>query len=254
MLGGEREIPARVPRETGMSEYLGDPDLTSTTATAVTTPDTKRVANSTVTATVHEAYAFACLNCGFGWEQAYEIEHRTDHQGQPLVTYRANGVPVPSPLSRPSCPGCGGAHVRILRAGRVSEAAAYWHAPYPARPTKAAETARPAETPAAPAPPPPPRPPPRPPTMPGPARRPSPYRRRPTRPRPRRPTPGPGAAGGSISRSTSCTVAGTPRPSPEPPGPAPRPPGPKRIRGRRGAAARIRHHGGQFRQHRGECT
>ena len=146
MLGGEREIPARVPRETGMSEYLGDPDLTSTTATAVTTPDTKRVANSTVTATVHEAYAFACLNCGFGWEQAYEIEHRTDHQGQPLVTYRANGVPVPSPLSRPSCPGCGGAHVRILRAGRVSEAAAYWHAPHPARPTKAAETARPAET------------------------------------------------------------------------------------------------------------
>jgi len=133
MLGGEREIPARVPRETGMSEYLGDPDLTSTTATAVTTPDTKRVANSTV-------------NCGFGWEQAYEIEHRTDHQGQPLVTYRANGVPVPSPLSRPSCPGCGGAHVRILRAGRVSEAAAYWHAPHPARPTKAAETARPAET------------------------------------------------------------------------------------------------------------
>ena len=127
-----------------MSEYLGDPDLTSTTATAVTTPDTKRVANSTVTATVHEAYAFACLNCGFGWEQAYEIEHRTDYQGQPLVTYRANGVPVPSPLSRPSCPGCGGAHVRILRAGRVSEAAAYWHAPYAARPTKAAESARPA--------------------------------------------------------------------------------------------------------------
>ncbi len=127
-----------------MSEYLGDPDLTSTTATAVTTPDTKRVANSTVTATVHEAYAFACLNCGFGWEQAYEIEHRTDYQGQPLVTYRANGVPVPSPLSRPSCPGCGGAHVRILRAGRVSEATAYWHAPYAARPTKAAEPARPA--------------------------------------------------------------------------------------------------------------
>ncbi|MBC3843780.1 hypothetical protein GXW82_36885 [Streptacidiphilus sp. 4-A2] len=81
---------------------------------------------------MHEAYAFACLNCGFGWEQAYEIEHRADAQGHPLIRYFANGVPVPSPLTSPGCPGCGGTHVRILRAGRVAEAAAHWHA---ARPT-----------------------------------------------------------------------------------------------------------------------
>ena len=144
-----------------MSEYIGDPDgsTTDTTAaaatsigsttgaatgrTTITTPGT-----SPRSTTVHEAYAFACLNCGFGWEQAYEIEHRTDAQGHPVISYRANGVPVPSPLTSPGCPGCGGTHVRILRAGRVAEAAAYWHAPRPVgrsqpAPTSTVTTARP---------------------------------------------------------------------------------------------------------------
>ncbi len=25
--------------------------------------------------TVHEAYSFACMKCGHGWEQDYEIQH-----------------------------------------------------------------------------------------------------------------------------------------------------------------------------------
>jgi hypothetical protein len=78
---------------------------------------------------IHEAYAFACMNCGFGWEQAYEIVHQVDADGRPRVRYHANGVPVPSPLTKPSCPGCAGEHVRIMRAGRVAETAAYWQAP-----------------------------------------------------------------------------------------------------------------------------
>ncbi|AJE84813.1 MULTISPECIES: hypothetical protein [Streptomyces] len=75
--------------------------------------------------TVHEAYSFACMRCGHGWEQAYEIEHHVDAEGQPYVTYLANGVRVPSPLSRPTCLNCGGHVVRIMRPGRVSSVQSY---------------------------------------------------------------------------------------------------------------------------------
>jgi hypothetical protein len=70
----------------------------------------------------HEAYSFACLNCGFVWEQAYEIEHVVDYNGQMVYRYKANGVPVASPLTHPACPGCGGPHVRIMASGRVARA------------------------------------------------------------------------------------------------------------------------------------
>ncbi|MFD0022246.1 hypothetical protein [Streptomyces sp. NPDC058382] len=70
--------------------------------------------------TVHEAYAFACMRCGHGWEQAYEIEHHVDTSNNPFVVYRADGERVPSPLSTPTCANCGGHVVRIMRAGRVS--------------------------------------------------------------------------------------------------------------------------------------
>ena len=136
----KRESPASGIRETGMSEYTG------AASGRTTTPATPAVE------TVHEAYAFACLNCGFGWEQAYEIEHRTDAEGRQVIRYRANGVPVPSPLSSPGCPGCGGSHVRILRAGRVAEAHAYWHAPRPAAASAARPQAVPESGPGAPRP------------------------------------------------------------------------------------------------------
>ncbi|WP_031098581.1 hypothetical protein [Streptomyces sp. NRRL S-15] len=70
--------------------------------------------------TVHEAYAFACMRCGYGWEQAYEIEHHVDGSGNAFVVYKADGQQVPSPLSTPTCANCGGHVVRIMRAGRVS--------------------------------------------------------------------------------------------------------------------------------------
>ncbi|QEV18540.1 hypothetical protein [Streptomyces alboniger] len=69
---------------------------------------------------VHESYAFACMRCGHGWEQSYEIEHHVDAGGQEYVVYRADGHHVPSPLSRPTCLNCGGHVVRIMRAGQVS--------------------------------------------------------------------------------------------------------------------------------------
>ncbi|MFD0150115.1 MULTISPECIES: hypothetical protein [Streptomyces] len=68
----------------------------------------------------HEAYAFACMRCGYGWEQAYDIEHHVDAAGQEFVVYKADGERVPSPLSSPTCMNCGGHVVRIMRAGQVS--------------------------------------------------------------------------------------------------------------------------------------
>lgn len=74
----------------------------------------------TGTPVAHEAYAFACMRCGYGWEQAYEIEHHTDENGHEYVVYKADGQRVPSPLSRPTCMNCDSHVVRIMRAGRVS--------------------------------------------------------------------------------------------------------------------------------------
>ncbi|MFC8874424.1 hypothetical protein [Streptomyces ardesiacus] len=70
------------------------------------------------TAVVHESYSFACMRCGHGWEQSYEIEHHTDADGQAYVRYVADGRVVPSPLTRPTCAICDNHVVRIMRPGR----------------------------------------------------------------------------------------------------------------------------------------
>ncbi|MFB7336399.1 hypothetical protein FNH09_41955 [Streptomyces adustus] len=72
------------------------------------------------TSVVNESYSFACMRCGHGWEQSYEIEHHTDADGHEFVLYVAGGRVVPSPLSRPACVNCDGNVVRIMRAGQVS--------------------------------------------------------------------------------------------------------------------------------------
>ncbi|MFF1448731.1 hypothetical protein ACFVYF_11345 [Streptomyces sp. NPDC058274] len=77
----------------------------------------RRVAAADV---VHESYSFACMRCGHGWEQSYEIEHHLDAEGSEFVTYVADGRVVPSPLSRPTCQNCDNHVVRIMRAGQVS--------------------------------------------------------------------------------------------------------------------------------------
>lgn len=82
--------------------------------------------------TTHEAYSFACLHCGHGWEQEYDIEHHVDADGKPFVVYRADGRRVPSPLSRPRCANCGHTTVRIMRSGRVSTARGGWLSDVPA--------------------------------------------------------------------------------------------------------------------------
>lgn len=66
--------------------------------------------------TVHEAYAFVCMRCGYSWEQAYEIQHRVDLRGRPYISYFADGRRVPSPLGGVSCVNCESAVVRITRA------------------------------------------------------------------------------------------------------------------------------------------
>ncbi|MFF3523141.1 hypothetical protein ACFYYQ_20855 [Streptomyces albidoflavus] len=77
--------------------------------------------------TVHEAYSFACMRCGHGWEQEYDIQHFSDRDGQEFFLYLADGHRVPSPLSRPTCLNCGGHVVRIMQAGRVAAAQAAMH-------------------------------------------------------------------------------------------------------------------------------
>jgi hypothetical protein len=72
------------------------------------------------TAVVHESYSFACMRCGHGWEQSYEIEHHNDADGHEFVMYVAEGQVVPSPLSKPTCQNCDSHVVRIMRPGQVS--------------------------------------------------------------------------------------------------------------------------------------
>lgn len=82
------------------------------------------IPSSSRPATAHEAYSFACMRCGHGWEQEYEIVHLEYTDGSPLIVYYADGARVPSPLTHPTCLNCEGHLVRIMRAGRVSEASA----------------------------------------------------------------------------------------------------------------------------------
>ncbi|KOU57786.1 hypothetical protein ADK57_37630 [Streptomyces sp. MMG1533] len=91
-------------------------------------------------AVVHESYSFACMRCGHGWEQSYEIEHHVDADGREFVLYVANGRVVPSPLSRPTCTNCENHVVRIMRPGRVAsarDAAHRQHRTPPAHPVEA---------------------------------------------------------------------------------------------------------------------
>lgn len=115
-----------------MSETIGSPlggGTPSTGLKPVPEPgrDTRPGLGSPAADTVQEAYSFACLSCGYGWEQEYDIVHTRTREGQPVSQYYANGVKVPSPLLKPSCPGCGGNTVRIMRAGRVATVASRLH-------------------------------------------------------------------------------------------------------------------------------
>lgn len=89
--------------------------MTESVGTTSGTPHTPRTEPA-----AHEAYSFACMKCGHGWEQSYDIEHHVDVSGEPRVVYYTDGERVPSPLTRPTCRQCGGHIVRIMRAGQVS--------------------------------------------------------------------------------------------------------------------------------------
>ncbi|MGY0059004.1 hypothetical protein ACWY4P_21025 [Streptomyces sp. LZ34] len=84
------------------------------------------IAHTTTDATdgevAHEAYAFACMKCGHGWEQSYDIEHHVDAEGRAFVIYFTDGMRVRSPLTSPNCHNCGADLVRIMRSGQVSTA------------------------------------------------------------------------------------------------------------------------------------
>ncbi|WP_406837632.1 hypothetical protein ACICHK_17485 [Streptomyces sp. AHU1] len=114
-----------------MSETTG---RTSGGAAGQVTEPTRH--RGTATAVVHESYSFACMRCGQGWEQSYEIEHHRDTEGSEYVVYVADGEVVPSPLSRPTCLNCDSHVVRIMRAGRVSSARESMQHPTTRRPRR----------------------------------------------------------------------------------------------------------------------
>ena len=93
------------------------------------------------TAVVHESYSFACMRCGHGWEQSYEIEHHNDAEGHEFVMYVAEGQVVPSPLSKPTCHNCDSHVVRIMRPGQVSSVRDAVHKQQRAPQTEAQEPA-----------------------------------------------------------------------------------------------------------------
>ncbi|MCC3768915.1 hypothetical protein [Streptomyces sp. UNOC14_S4] len=114
-----------------MSEIAGSasgvrPIVTRPPAPVQGTPETAHE-------TAHESYSFACMRCGHGWEQSYDIQHHVDADGKPFVVYYADGVRVPSPLTRPTCENCGEHVVRIMRSGRVSTVAHVMHQPASSR-------------------------------------------------------------------------------------------------------------------------
>jgi hypothetical protein len=70
---------------------------------------------------VQRAYSFVCLDCGHGWENAYDIDVTVDEHAR-ITTYYLDGRHVPSPLASPRCPACESHKVRIMRPGRVASA------------------------------------------------------------------------------------------------------------------------------------
>ncbi|OIK28417.1 hypothetical protein [Streptomyces malaysiense] len=71
---------------------------------------------------VRRAYSFACLDCGHGWENTYDIDLTVEDDAQILAVYHLDGRLVPSPLQSPRCPACEGRKIRIMRPGRVASA------------------------------------------------------------------------------------------------------------------------------------
>ncbi|MET7575063.1 hypothetical protein ABZT04_42370 [Streptomyces sp. NPDC005492] len=71
---------------------------------------------------VQRSYSFACLVCGYGWEDTYDIDVTVDEYARITAAYQLDGKRVPSPLQSPCCPACESRKVRIMRPGRVASA------------------------------------------------------------------------------------------------------------------------------------
>ncbi|HZC99126.1 MAG TPA: hypothetical protein VFA46_02710 [Actinomycetes bacterium] len=58
----------------------------------------------------------ACRRCQRTWQRTYEVIAYHDAAGDHELFYR-NGVAVPPPWARPTCPYCGGLRVALLPTG-----------------------------------------------------------------------------------------------------------------------------------------
>ncbi|MGQ4383471.1 hypothetical protein [Streptomyces sp. SAS_270] len=71
---------------------------------------------------VQRSYSFACLDCGHGWEDTYDIDVTVDKYGRINAAYHLGDRRVPSPLQSPRCLACESRTIRIMRPGRVATA------------------------------------------------------------------------------------------------------------------------------------
>ncbi|ARP68674.1 hypothetical protein LK07_01595 [Streptomyces pluripotens] len=71
---------------------------------------------------VRRSYSFVCLECGHGWESAFEVDVTVDRYGRIEAAYHLGGERVPSPLQSPKCVKCESGKIRIMRPGRVTGA------------------------------------------------------------------------------------------------------------------------------------
>jgi Zn finger protein HypA/HybF involved in hydrogenase expression len=71
---------------------------------------------------VQRSYSFACLDCGHGWEGAYDIDLAAAEHARITAVCHLDGEHVSPSLQSPRCPACEGRKLRIMRPGRAATA------------------------------------------------------------------------------------------------------------------------------------
>lgn len=67
---------------------------------------------------VRRACSFACLDCGHGWQDTYDIDVTVNEHARITAACRLDGTFAPPPLQSPRCPSCKSHKIRIMRPAR----------------------------------------------------------------------------------------------------------------------------------------
>lgn len=61
-----------------------------------------------------EPFSLSCRNCGYSWEETYEVRHSSDLFESERTQYFSHGLPVDSPWTGARCPRCTGLRVSVM--------------------------------------------------------------------------------------------------------------------------------------------